>query len=254
MTLIFVKDEKRTIKSLCAMIDKAPKMDVFKLEDGAEGDIIVLSKALRRHPCLEEFHMTSVTLADSSLSLDEVVSMILISVPDLRHIKLEKVPVSSSALAESESCTSLKTPMRGHPCLKEFHISSLPLADPSLSLNQTISMILESIPESEYVEVEKVPASSSALTAGSSTNMAIPIVPESNLADMDTVKLTDTAVQSPSIDLIDDPGCDPFAKALDKNSSIQNDRIEGSGKISGKQRSQIEKTLRDRAGGNAHAA
>jgi hypothetical protein len=92
MTLIYVKDEERTIKSLCALIDKAPKMDVFKLE-GTKGDIIVLSKALRRHPCLEEFYMTSFTLADTSLSLDQTVSMILDSVPGLSHIKIEKAPV-----------------------------------------------------------------------------------------------------------------------------------------------------------------
>jgi hypothetical protein len=98
MTLIYVKDEERTIKSLCALIDKAPKMDVFKLEevelDGTKGDIIILSKALRGHPCLEEFRMTSVTLTDAPLSLDQTVSMILDSVPDLSHVKIKKVPVS----------------------------------------------------------------------------------------------------------------------------------------------------------------
>jgi hypothetical protein len=106
MTLIYVKDEERTIKSLCALIDKAPKMDVFKLEevelDGNKGDIIILSKALRGHPCLEEFHMTSVTLTDAPLSLDQTVSMILDSVPDLSHVKIKKVPVS---------CTDVKTPI-----------------------------------------------------------------------------------------------------------------------------------------------
>ncbi len=106
MTLIYVKDEKRTIKSLCALIDKAPKMDVFKLEevelDGTKGDIIFLSKALRAHPCLEEFHMTSVALTDAPLSLDQTVAMILDSLPDLSHVKIKKVPVS---------CTDLKTPI-----------------------------------------------------------------------------------------------------------------------------------------------
>jgi hypothetical protein len=113
MTLIIVNDEKTTIKSLCAMIDKAPKMDVFKLEevasDGSKGDIIILSKALREHPCLEAFHMTSVTLTDASLSLDQTVSLILVTVPDLSHVKLERVPVTSSALARF--CTNLKTPI-----------------------------------------------------------------------------------------------------------------------------------------------
>jgi Leucine-rich repeat (LRR) protein len=113
MTLIYVKDEKITIKSLCAMIEKAPEMDVFKLEevelDGTKNDISELSKTLRGHPDLQEFYMTSVTLTDSSLSLDEVVSMMLVTAPDLRLVKLEKVPVTSSALAALGYCTSLKT-------------------------------------------------------------------------------------------------------------------------------------------------
>jgi Leucine-rich repeat (LRR) protein len=112
MTLIYVKEEKMTIKSLAAVIDKATKMEVFKLEDveleGTEDDIIALSKALRGHPYLKEFHMTNVTLTDSSLSLDSVVSMMLVTV-GLTLVKLEKVPISSSALASAGYCTTLKT-------------------------------------------------------------------------------------------------------------------------------------------------
>jgi hypothetical protein len=113
MSLIFVKDEKMTIKSLCAMINKAPKMDVFKLEDveldGTKEDIVVLSQTIRGHPYLEEFYMTSVTLTDSSLSLDPVISMMLVTAPDLRLLKLERAPVTASALAAAGYCTSLKT-------------------------------------------------------------------------------------------------------------------------------------------------
>jgi hypothetical protein len=190
------------------MIDKAPKMDVFQLEevelDGTKGDIIVLSKALRWHPCLEEFHMTTVTFTTDAydlLSLDQVVSMILVSVPDLRHVKLERVvPVSSSALETAVYCTSLpKTP----------------------------------------------------------------IVPQSGLTDRDAMKLAEAVAQSPSIPLIDipgnlsDDGCDAFATtALDKNSSIQRVRLEGNHDkpTSGEQRSRNETSLRERAGGRAHAA
>jgi Leucine-rich repeat (LRR) protein len=113
MTLIYVKEEKMAVRSLTAMVDKATKLDVFKLEnvelEGTEDDIILLSKALRGHPYLEEFHMTNVTLADSSLSLDRVVSMMLVSVPQLELVKLEKAPVTSSALAAAGYCYNLKT-------------------------------------------------------------------------------------------------------------------------------------------------
>jgi Leucine-rich repeat (LRR) protein len=113
MTLIYVKDEKMTIKSLIGMVNKAPKLDVFKLEDveldGTANDIIDLSKALRGHPHLEEFHLTSVTLTDSTLTLDQVVSMMLVTVPDLTLIKLERAPVTASALATVAYCNSIKT-------------------------------------------------------------------------------------------------------------------------------------------------
>jgi hypothetical protein len=113
MTLIYVKDEKMTMKSLCNMIDKVPEMDTFKLEhvelDGTEGDIIEFSKALRGHQYLEEFHLINVTLTDASLNLDQVVSLILVTVPYLHLVKLEKAPVSSSALAGASYCASLKT-------------------------------------------------------------------------------------------------------------------------------------------------
>ena len=102
-----------TIKSLIGMVDKAPKLDVFNLEDvlldGTANDIIDLSKALRGLPFLEEFHMTNVTLTDSKLTLDQVVSMILVTVPNLTLIKLEKTPVTASALATAAYYNSLKT-------------------------------------------------------------------------------------------------------------------------------------------------
>jgi hypothetical protein len=113
MTLIHVKDEKITIRSLYGMIDRASKLGAIILEDveldGTEDDIINLAKVLRGHYYLEEFSLTSVTLTDSSLTLDVVVSMLLVSVPDLWILKLEKVPISSSALATAGYCTSLKT-------------------------------------------------------------------------------------------------------------------------------------------------
>jgi hypothetical protein len=201
MTLIYVKDEKMTIKNLIGMVDKAPELDVFKLEDveldGTANDVMDLSKALRGLPYLEEFHLTSVTLTDSTLTLDQVVSMMLVTVPDLTLIKLEKAPVSASALATVAYCSSLK------------------------------SLLL----------------------------------PKSGLTDEDAIKLAEAVAQSASIELIDisgndltDLGCVAFSTALNKNTSIQTIRLGGNGKISGEQRSLIETTLRERAGGMTQAA
>jgi hypothetical protein len=201
MTLIYVKDEKITIKSLISMVNTAPKLDVFKLEDveldGTANDIIDLSKALRGHDYLEEFHLTSVTLTNSTLTLDQVVSMMLVTVPHLTLIKLERSPVTASALATAAYCNSLKSLL----------------------------------------------------------------VPNSGLTDKDAIKLAQAVTQSTSIQLIDisgndltDLGCVAFSTALNKNTSIQTIRLEGNGKISGKQRSLIETTLRERAGGMAQAA
>lgn len=259
MTLIYVKDERRTIRSLCAMMDNASRMDVFMLEekelDGTKGNIIVLSKALREHPCLEEFNMTCITLADATLSLDQVVSVIMDSVPDLRHIKLEKVPVAPSALATTGYCTSLKTPMDGHPCLEEFNMTRTTLEDASLSLDEVISRILDLMPELRHFELETVPVSSSTLAVvGYCTSLKTPVVPRSDLNDKVAVKPAKAVIplsDTPDDD-VSDLGCDDFATALDKNDSCVH--LEGGGKISSEQRTHVETTSPKRAGGKAHAA
>jgi hypothetical protein len=80
-------------------------------------------------------------------------------------------------------------------------------------------------------------------------------LPNSNLTDADASVLAKAVTQNDSIELIDlsgndlsDLGCVAFANALKKNTSIQSIRLEGNGKISGEQRTQIETTLRERAG------
>jgi hypothetical protein len=257
MTLIYVKDEKRTIKSLCAMIDNAPRMDVFRLEelhcDGSRGNIIVLSKALRGHPCVEDFHMISVTLIDASSSLDHVISIIMDSVLDLSQVKLEKVPVSS-ALTTAGYCTSPKIPMDGHPCLEEFHMTSTALADASLSLDEVITRILDLVPELRHTELETAPVSSSDLAAAT-------LVPNSVLDGEYAVRSAKAVARSPSIqssEILDndvsDLGCDAFATAPDKDSSIRTVHLEDGVEISNEQRAQVGTTSPKRAGGKAHAA
>ena len=113
MTLIYVKDGKMSMRELAAMIDRIPEMDVFKLKrvslDGTEDDIIALSKTLRGHPNLDELRMIDITLTDSSLNLDQVVSLVLVTVTDLKVLELENVPISTSTLASVGFCTCLKT-------------------------------------------------------------------------------------------------------------------------------------------------
>lgn len=201
MTLVYMKDEKMNMKKLAAMIDRFPEMDVFKLEsvelEGSEDDIIKFSKALRGHPYLDELHMINITMTDSSLNLDQVVSLVLVTVTDLKVLELENVPISTSVLASVGYCTNLK-------------------------------------------------------------QVAFP---KSNLTDEDASVLAEAVTQSDSIEMIDlsgndlsDLGCIAFASALVKNTSIKSIRLDGNGKISGEQRTQIETTLLERAGGNAQAA
>jgi Leucine-rich repeat (LRR) protein len=113
MTLIYVKDGKMSMRELAAMIDRIPVMDVLKLKrvelEGSQDDIIALSKTLRGHPNLDELRMTDITLTDSSLNVDQVVSLVLATVTDLKVLKLQNVPISTSTLASVGFCTHLKT-------------------------------------------------------------------------------------------------------------------------------------------------
>jgi hypothetical protein len=120
-------------------------------------------------------------------------------------------------------------------------------------LKEAISR-LDMVPESRHAELETLPVSSSALAA-------VAVVPQSDLDDMDVVKPAKGVAQSPSTqssDILDndvsDLGCDAFATAPDKNSSIRTIHLEGGVEISNEQRAQVVTTSPKRAGGKAHAA
>lgn len=108
-----MKGGTQNMKELAAMVDKFPEMDVFKLQgvelEGTKFDIIALSEALRGHPTLGELHMINITLTDSSLNLNQVVSSVLITVAGLKVLKLQNVPISTYVLTSVGYCANLKT-------------------------------------------------------------------------------------------------------------------------------------------------
>jgi len=78
-------------------------MKSFLLENakltGDDDAMLRLSKAFRGHQTLEEFTMSNVTLADESVDLDLLVSMLLVSARDIKTLRLDNVKVKSGALS-----------------------------------------------------------------------------------------------------------------------------------------------------------
>ena len=112
MTNLEISNEKVTFKDLVKRVDKARKLVAISLDnvtiDGSERDMVDFSKSVRGLPDLEEFSLVNVKVIDAEVNLDQVVSMLLVTVDNLTTVKLEKVPVTSSSLAAIGYCSSVK--------------------------------------------------------------------------------------------------------------------------------------------------
>ena len=110
MTKIHISDSEMSFKDLTTLMEMTGNVSSFTLEDmalsGDEDDEFALSRVFRGSPHLREFSLTNIT---SSVSLNQVVCMILASCPRLETIKLENAPITSKgALQAIGFCPTLK--------------------------------------------------------------------------------------------------------------------------------------------------
>jgi hypothetical protein len=76
---------------------------------GDDMDEFGFSKAIRAHDTLEEVSLTNVTVADAEASLNNAISMLLVTCPKIRVLLLDNTRVSTSgSIAAAAYCTSLK--------------------------------------------------------------------------------------------------------------------------------------------------
>jgi len=112
MTDIVISNETVTFKSLTSMVKKDDDFKAFELDsvkiEGSEDDMIMLSKAIRGHPCMKTFMLKNVTVANESVDLDQVVEMLLITCPKLRTLHLENAPISATSIATAGYCSTLE--------------------------------------------------------------------------------------------------------------------------------------------------
>jgi hypothetical protein len=104
---LILTNTKVTATELASMI--LDEITLFSLTDveieGDEDDIFTLAKALRGHPDLQSFTLVNV----KSGSLDQAISMMLVSCYSLKTMKMQNAPVSATAIASCAFCTTLHT-------------------------------------------------------------------------------------------------------------------------------------------------
>jgi len=112
MSTISFSNETLSFKDLSKKVEKDDKMTTFRLKDvkieGGERDMVTFSKAFRGHPNLEVFELVNVTVLDADVTLDQVISMLLITVPCIETLKLDSTKISSDAIATVGYCSTLK--------------------------------------------------------------------------------------------------------------------------------------------------
>lgn len=112
MSTIEVTDQKTTFQDLGKLVLADDSCTSVILKDieigGTHDDVFDFSRALRGHPTLETVEFIHV----DSVNLDDVVNMLLVSVPHLKHVRFEKVNVSQTSLARYD-----KTVLVDYDCM-----------------------------------------------------------------------------------------------------------------------------------------
>lgn len=113
MSSLEITDQTISFKTLTSKVDKDDSFKKFVIKnvkiEGGERDMIDFSKSFRGHPCIREFEASNVTVLDSSVDIDQVLSILMITCPKFETLKLEKMPVSASSVSTIGFCSTLKT-------------------------------------------------------------------------------------------------------------------------------------------------
>jgi Leucine-rich repeat (LRR) protein len=105
-------NKKMTFKQLGNIIEDDQDAKIIKISDveleGNQADAISFSKAVRGHDSLEEFLLTNITFSDKEVTLDAAISIMLLTVSNLKVLKLDNCPMATSTLKSIGYCLSLK--------------------------------------------------------------------------------------------------------------------------------------------------
>lgn len=103
MTVVEITNESVTFATLASRVEKDDDIEVFRLKDvkigGGESEMIRFAKSFRGHPSLEEFSLANVTVTDAAVDLEQIISIVLVTVPNLEKVRIEETKVPNSALA-----------------------------------------------------------------------------------------------------------------------------------------------------------
>ncbi|KAL7579381.1 hypothetical protein ACA910_014052 [Epithemia clementina (nom. ined.)] len=106
--------------------------------EGTENDMQLLFKSARGHPTLEIFHVNNVTTVDPSVTLDLILSSLLVSAPRIHTVHVENTAIRASTIATigySDSIKTVSLPKNGYTDTDASIIAEALVSSPSLSLH-----------------------------------------------------------------------------------------------------------------------
>ncbi|KAL7579383.1 hypothetical protein ACA910_014053 [Epithemia clementina (nom. ined.)] len=95
---------------------KSLRLENVKIE-GTNDDMQRLFSCVRGHPSLESFHAINVSTVDPTVTLDLIVSSLLVSAQRIQTVHIESTPIQASTIASvvySDTVQSLSIPMNGY--------------------------------------------------------------------------------------------------------------------------------------------
>lgn len=77
--------------------------------EGTDDDMRLFFRNARGHPTLEEFHLKNVTTADPHVTLDLILSTLLVSAPRIHTVHIENTSIEASSIAAISYCSTMRS-------------------------------------------------------------------------------------------------------------------------------------------------
>eukprot|EP00522_Entomoneis_paludosa_P012391 CAMPEP_0172457754 /NCGR_PEP_ID=MMETSP1065-20121228/23992_1 /TAXON_ID=265537 /ORGANISM="Amphiprora paludosa, Strain CCMP125" /LENGTH=197 /DNA_ID=CAMNT_0013211665 /DNA_START=74 /DNA_END=667 /DNA_ORIENTATION=- len=192
--------------------------------------------------------MTVVELSDKTCDLKELAQ--LVGKNGVTALRLTNVELAGS----DDDMFGFATVVRGHPTIEEFKMIDVKIADPTTSLDNTVSCLLVSASCIHTLHLENTRVSATTIsTATHCSTLKKLVLPKNGFTDADAGVVANSLSSNKSIETVDlsnndlsDVGCKAFESCLDKNKALCVLKLEGNGGISGDEFTKIEAKLRGR--------
>lgn len=191
--------------------------------------------------------MTVVDQSNTSLSFSQLAD--LVAPDNVKELRLTDVEITGS----DDDAFDFSRVIRGHPNLKEVHLTSITLKEEGVNLDLIVEMMLVSCHELEVLKLDKVPVrAKSCSTLAFCETLTTLALCNNGFNDVDAKMIADSVESNESVTSVDlsgncisDVGCKSLRLCLEKNSVIQEINLVGNS-VSGTESNMLETQLQNR--------